>query len=205
MKIRNGFVSNSSSSSFLVGFAIIPKNPFEMMQILFGKTCTGMERFAYPYNRGIGDVDWSYLDIAAQIFHDFKNQKPLTKDEAFEVFKSGYFPGHPSWEEEENVAVASEYRKIELEYKAKFGHDIHDSKADKKWIEKWNKTWNLSWDRRKKFVDKIAKKEFNRLWKKLQKNKVFTFSYGDNEGEFFCTLEHGGIFNHMPGIIISNH
>lgn len=37
MKIRNGFVSNSSSSSFVVAFPKIPKSVEEVQEILFGK------------------------------------------------------------------------------------------------------------------------------------------------------------------------
>ena len=35
MKIRNGFVSNSSSSSFVVAFPKMPKDVQELKQILF--------------------------------------------------------------------------------------------------------------------------------------------------------------------------
>ncbi|KKK77527.1 hypothetical protein LCGC14_2852710, partial [marine sediment metagenome] len=36
MKIRQGFISNSSSSSFIVAFPKIPKNQNELQTMLFG-------------------------------------------------------------------------------------------------------------------------------------------------------------------------
>ena len=34
---------------------------------------------------------------------------------------------------------------------------------------------------------------------------LFVFEFSDNDGDFFCTLEHGGTFESVPHIKISKH
>ena len=34
---------------------------------------------------------------------------------------------------------------------------------------------------------------------------VYTFEYSDNDGPLYCTMEHGGIFDNVPHMRISNH
>jgi len=50
MKIRNGFVSNSSSSSFIVAVETMPNTPQELMDMLFGKDFaqTLFDHFMWP-------------------------------------------------------------------------------------------------------------------------------------------------------------
>lgn len=74
MKIRTGFVSNSSSSSFVVAFDRIPSSAEEMKKILFGDR----EVFSSPY----GDDSWDTSYIAKIVYDDFCEQgRPLDYDE----------------------------------------------------------------------------------------------------------------------------
>jgi hypothetical protein len=64
MKIRKGYVSNSSSSSFLVAFPKYPKSVDDVHEILFGK------------NQGLYELKWPTKDIAKIVFDDIKRQVP---------------------------------------------------------------------------------------------------------------------------------
>ncbi len=77
MKIRNGFVSNSSSSSFVVGFKTIPRNAEEVLGILFGEN---KEFYSSPF---YDDRQWPTTQVAETVWTDMKDQLPLTKSQFF--------------------------------------------------------------------------------------------------------------------------
>ena len=67
MKIRNGFVSNSSSSSFIVKFPRIPNSIEDVTKILFGDKT----KYYSPYN----DVVWDVSEVSETVFNDIQSQK----------------------------------------------------------------------------------------------------------------------------------
>jgi hypothetical protein len=87
MKIRQGFVSNSSSSSFVIALEEMPKSPEELQKLLFGDR----QEYHAPYGEGF----WSTEQVANTVFEDLKRQKPLTKRGVAKEIASGYFPGYP--------------------------------------------------------------------------------------------------------------
>ena len=58
-------------------------------------------------------------------------------------------------------------------------------------------------------IDKENKKRSDEISKRFQKDNpdvvFYQFSYSDNDGEFFSAMEHGGLFENVPHITISNH
>lgn len=81
MKIRNGFVSNSSSSSFIVAFNDVPKSEKELQDLLFGEEKT----------IGVFDYKVPTKDISLIVFNDLLNNKPATKEQITEELQSGMF------------------------------------------------------------------------------------------------------------------
>lgn len=91
MKTRYGFVSNSSSSSFILNFPNgKPKSKDELQKILFGER----KEYHVPYDTEfypsdvIADAIWSQLSIASV----------ATKEEILNIIKNGY-PSLEPWVE----------------------------------------------------------------------------------------------------------
>ena len=98
MKIRSSFVTNSSSSSFIIAFDKKPESAEEMKELLFGS----QEYFFDPYYDGKYFNDrpekYSALEVATVVFNDIKDQLPLSKKAIVSfVSDDGWY--HPSDED----------------------------------------------------------------------------------------------------------
>ena len=78
MKLRNGFVSNSSSSSFIVTFTEKPKTKEEVFKLLFNSQDGHIDYY---------DIDKMQFDkIAEIVFDDLQNKKLATLEDLTEEF-----------------------------------------------------------------------------------------------------------------------
>ena len=88
MKIRNGFVSNSSSSSFVVAFDKEPKNEKEVHKMMFNE-----EKFHYDYFHWCdGETDTNKYDaykISRTIFKEIEKLGQATQKEMVESVANG--------------------------------------------------------------------------------------------------------------------
>ena len=82
MKIRTGFVSNSSSSSFIVAFAKVPESVDELKVLLFGEG----EWFQHPHE----DERLSTAEVAATVWRDIEGKQPMTDEAVREEMDTGH-------------------------------------------------------------------------------------------------------------------
>lgn len=231
MKIRNGFVSNSSSSSFIVIWDKQPESVEEVKNILFGE----QEKLAH-----YGDpVDTMIL--ASTIFEDTKEATiDEIKNENGNLFyydSYGYGrTGRPSWTSEGYKANKELMNKYEIEYnednkQRDFYKSILDdySSEEKKSFErqaKLERVLKLDMSKREKDFHEATKeyKKYNdclwcrsETWGKLVQESTNTlledykgkfisiYEYSDNDGNLGSTLEHGGVFENLKNFKISKH
>jgi hypothetical protein len=174
-KIRKGFVSNSSSSSFIVAF---PKG-MELTEdnvhnYLYGPELTVI----CSYGDGIRSEQ-----AAEVITRDMKEQTP--NDEAALLSAlGGWLEGAPDYDEY-------------IDHKDDYS-DRSDEAQERRRAQ-WDAYRKAGDEYRAKFLAKFKANV------DLNKFDLYTFEYSDNDGSLFSTLEHGNTFDNAEYVRVSNH
>jgi len=175
MKIRNGFVSNSSSSSFIVIFPKIPKSAEDVKEMLFDKDQEkyyGSYNGAYPVN-GVAKTIW--CEIEEQEINNFDKAKYILGN------CSNYdYPDAPDYK------------------------DFKDSNGDYDW-DKYNEAQNRYSENKLKEFFNMRKLKLQKLNKEDPDCVFYNFQFSDNDGSYYSALEHGELFKKLKHIKISNH
>jgi hypothetical protein len=179
MKIRTGFVSNSSSSSFIVAFPHKPKDVEDLKTMLFGKQEWHYTGSSY----GDRETDVSTQKIAEKVFR--KMGKKATIKKMTESIVHGWFddfymlPGHYSRDDD-----------------ADFERIVWD---DPKRMNKLEEKWAYE----KKINDKRAKDIIDAFRRMNDDKFIAVMSFSDNDGEE--VEEHSDIFHRVRSIRTSYH
>ena len=212
MKIRNGFVSNSSSSSFVIA---LDKSPMDMdvqelRELLFGE----QELFAkYDYASTTLALSETILtDLQLEHKREKKEEDnyhygvksvkgKMSKDDLVENIACGWFDGHPDFFSN-HYHYETEDLKIENEAKKQ---GIEKPNQDPKWGELIRKARNKRYAEEDRINREAAMKLADPFWEKHKDKYLYALEYSDNEGSQGVILEHGGVFDRIPHITISHH
>jgi len=216
LKTRNGFVSNSSSSSFIVLLPNKPKNVSDLKRMMFPR---------YKSSEKIEEM--TIKDIVGRVFKDIERSE--RKNDYLELLNSGYFSKVDYCDysiskmlKDRRYELFKESYKIISELETKCPTKAPISYNFNKATEYRNKIWSKKEpDLYKKYVkiesdiSKLEEEYFSKRkeeikelydeWKSTYKHHKFEFSveYGDRNGE--ATLEHKTIFRNVPHLTASHH
>lgn len=109
MKIRSGFVSNSSSSSFVVAFPKEPKSVQEVHDILFPN---GSEMYKRQYFDD--DPAFPSKKVAETVWIDIQKQKPNNRSEIRGALH-GWLSGGPNYDDFRLVDGNIDWHKFDAE------------------------------------------------------------------------------------------
>lgn len=186
MKTRNGWVSNSSSSSFIVAF---PKRLEDYSEEEFCELLYGDQKVIFSMYRE--DCAFKAIDLARYVKKVWVGpfDAPLRDREQenalLQIVKSGYFEGYPEppdgiyWNDDKEEM----YRKRNLYY------EVLDATAQ----------------RRLRDFLMNAYIEFADPCGNAPRPFFYVFEFSDNDGAFFSELEHGQTFDKVPHMMISRH
>ena len=169
MKIKVDFITNSSSSSFVVAW------PFKI------KTLDDVLKFIS--NEAKAEV----------VFSDSKKQKGYVITETKNVIKlladkldGGHLTGYHDYGHwEENFL-----KRNNITY-----DQIH---TNKQWL-------HLLWDEQEKLREITSIKNAFEFIETNTGLFLYVYDYGDDDGEFYSEMEHGGTFNNLQHIQVSHH
>ena len=178
MKIRNGFVSNSSSSSFVVIFPKEPKNAEDVKKMLFKE-----EQYYYdPWN----EDKWTTEEVAETVWEDICNQNKNNFVRAKEIL-TGSISG----------ANYEDFKHIEDSHERWSAYsDARNIFAEKR----LNEFFSIKRIRKEKL-----KKLKNETVQLTEDGVLYCFSYCDNDSSYSAALEHGDLFKNLKHIEINNH
>lgn len=199
MKIRNGFVSNSSSSSFIVAFLKKPRTVEELHFLLFGD----MEHLQYY------DGSHKTFDLAKRIFKDLKGKRTLTIERLEKAVGSGYFPGYPDLCNRPDPAsdkLVTQFRESFPEYKGDYwALDKIDRPMAKQLARKIHALQKEEREKENAEVRKALEKYMAKVVLPMMKGKkAYVLEYGDHERDG-AAIEHGGAFTNITHIQVSHH
>ena len=201
MKKRSGFVSNSSSSSFLLGFEKLPQSPEELRELLWPSE-TVLECYDY----------YVAIDEAAKIvFHDIKqfleSEDIENKDPAVELMSGSFISEYydlPSWASTpETERMKHDYLCVENEMWSMKWPSESASESER---ATFRKIRDALWDKGRRMHKELADKIYN-MWREKNPKitQVIIVEYSDNDSTTSCVLEHGDVFQAIPHLRISKH
>jgi hypothetical protein len=186
MKIRNGFVSNSSSSSFIIAVPKDVHSLHDFHKLMFQE----QTMFVNPFCNEHSTPCWDSYVISQIVWREVSEWDDKNKLELVDEYCQG-------WTDESEQA--------EQKAAAEFGlsgctcggclRDFYDSGVDRRKI----------WDRASAIYRELATERVNAFVADNPDCKFYVVEYSDNDGELWSAMEHGDTFINIPHLKVSKH
>jgi hypothetical protein len=178
MKIRNGFVSNSSSSSFLIALAEYPLNEEHFKKLIFGSSELFQPWEDYP------DESYETKDCARVLYKKITSSPKVSFGKIFDVCHRNIY---------QTIIFDNEDKKISHALAMK-SLDDKETNFDLLNIDYYDQ----------KILDSAFKKSCE-FFEKHKTDYLFLFEISDNDSNLEAALEHGDTFKNIDYIEVSNH
>jgi hypothetical protein len=215
MKVRNGFVSNSSSSSFVVAFEKKPTIE-ELTKMLYGDAEVIPDEYRTDivyspeylaetiHNRMFGDPE-NEITTIEQFVEAIEGFEPNEADlelEGVEEYSEQWFTitdARRDKEREEEEALFAEVNVILYDRTGKYTDEEKKAAEKRRW-----EIYDQKWERENEINRKVARVEGERFFQEHPNASIWKVEIGD-DNSLGSHLEHGGTFSKLPHYRISHH
>lgn len=196
MKERNGFVSNSSSSSFIIG---LNHKKYDLKGLAL-ELYPELDGVHYEYNDNGIDAFTASRDILLQI----NDEKPVKTKRIVEAIGNGYIS--EIYDKLGKSEKTDPYTTYEQEFRYKTGKSIYScQESHPKELEEFMVLQQEHWKKRDEERTRLAKEYWDKHKSKFEGKHIFVTTHSDNDGDHSGALEHGDTYRNIPHITISQH
>lgn len=217
MKIRHGFVSNSSSSSFIVVFPKHIGSAENMGKILFRGDWNPDQQVLVYDNTGP-----TQQEIADRVYADYcegkKESAETRRERLISMFANDMEINWNAWSDESLVEfmvktrppkdimdLVTEERKLDKERIECMKRHEKGYLQETKESRKINNRISDIWSEKSAKIRVLATTKADSYLKTHSDYTILCLEYGDESGPFESTIEHGDTFKNLISKRISNH
>lgn len=191
-------ITNSSSTTFIVGFEEKPKTMGELIDALFPNNA---EYSIAKHVVGYG-IAFDTLDVVQQIFKDLQEAEEISENSILTLACHRSFPGYP----DHRVRTSSELELDALDDKFRIKYPGDNWTKHKDWEEAREPLYQAYRQEREQQIYEAAESYIENNRDKLEGMKLYALDYGNELGDMSGVIESDyGILREIIKLRLSNH